>query len=208
MILNSDAETDLNRRTLFTSTGVKEWSAPEICRLFVDLHASADFQPNRLSTAEIVSHATFVYQAEWQPPKSADLWFATTKSECARGKDAYVLGIHHIDSAAARVFSVLEKHFPVIHADNLTALLEVPDFPEWLVHNPGLSKIPRLITPVVEPQPQPAEIHLTTVTNNISYDRTDPSSNDTVGQLGLDTTETVQNSTLQPIDRSQGLDRF
>ncbi|KAG9198551.1 hypothetical protein G6514_009853 [Epicoccum nigrum] len=105
-ILDSDVEADLNRRMLFISLGVKEWSAAEICRLIMDLHQSADFQPHRLSTAEIVSHAIFVYQAEWQPPKSANLWFATTRSERARGRDTYVPGIFSADSAAARVFAV------------------------------------------------------------------------------------------------------
>jgi len=153
LIVERNAESDSNRRKLFTSLGVKEWSAPGICRLILSLHASADFQPERLSMTQIISHATFLYQAKWQLPKGVDLWFVTTRSERFRGREIYVPGNSNVDSAAARVFAVLEKDFPVIHNYYLTVLPGDCEFVNWLVQNLGLSRIPRLVTPVVEPKP-------------------------------------------------------
>ncbi|KAJ4290882.1 hypothetical protein N0V90_010078 [Kalmusia sp. IMI 367209] len=155
LIVDVAAESDPSRRTLFTSLGVKAWEAPEICRLILKVHCSADFKPEQLSATQIVSHAVFLYQAAWQPPKSADLWFATAKDERCRGREMYISGSANLDSASGRVFAQLEKRFPVMHVEYLTALASEAGWPDWLVQNLGLSRIPRLITPVVEPRPQP-----------------------------------------------------
>ncbi|UPX11197.1 uncharacterized protein EKO05_0001817 [Ascochyta rabiei] len=179
LIVDCDAEADPNRRSLFASLGVKEWSASEICRLILDLHASADFQQQRLNTKQLVSHATFLYQAKWQPPKGANLWFATTKTESFCGREVYVSGRSNADSAVARVFATLEKHFPVMHTDYLTALPGEPEYIDWLIQNLGLSKIPRLVTPVVEPKPQPIETPFMTLTDNLSHNQVDSLASDT-----------------------------
>jgi hypothetical protein len=176
LIVENDAESDSNRRTLFTSLGVKAWEAPEICRLILDVHASTDFQPGQLNTSQIISHAVFLYRSKWQPPKGADLWFATARNERVRGREVYISGSANADSAAARLFAVLEKQFPVIHTDYLTAFTEETEWLDWLVQNLGLSKIPRLVTPVVEPRPQPMEVPLQNETP--SRIQTDPPSNE------------------------------
>lgn len=158
LIIDADAESDPSRRTLFTSLGVKAWEASEICRLIVKVHSSKDFQPNQLTTTQIISHAVFLYQASWQPPKGTDLWFATASGERYRGREMYIAGNKSSDSASGRLFTQLEKRFPVMHSDYLTTLASESGWPEWLVQNLGLSRIPRLVAPVVEPRPQPTEM--------------------------------------------------
>lgn len=153
--VDAASEADPIRRTLFTSLGVKTWQLSEICQLILQVHSSANFQPQQLSVSQLVSHAVFLYQAAWQPPKEADLWFATAKNARCRGREMYIPGNGNPDSASGHVFAQLEKRFPVIHTGYLAAL--DPGIPDWLVRNLGLSKIPRLVVPVVEPRLQPTK---------------------------------------------------
>jgi hypothetical protein len=158
MIMDSDVPSDPHRRTLFTCLGVKTLDPPEICRVILSVHGSADFHPELLDRAQLVSHATYLYQAKWQPPKGADLWFATARNIFFHGREMYIPGSSSTSPAAARIFSVLEKQFPVVHTDYLRALPGDSEWLDWLVQNLGLSKIPRLITPIVEPRSQPIEV--------------------------------------------------
>jgi hypothetical protein len=177
LIVDSEAESNSNRRTLFTSLGVKAWEAPEICRLILRVHASAGFRPERLTTTQIISHVVFLYQAKWQPPKDADLWFATASNERFHGREIYIPGSLNADSAAARVFAVLAKQFPVMHADYLTVLAGESEWLDWLVQNLGLSRIRRLVTPVVQPRLQPMEVP--PENESLSHNQLDPSLGDT-----------------------------
>lgn len=157
LIVDASVGSDSAQYTLFTRLGVKAWEAPEICRLIVSIHASATFQPSALTVTQIVSHAVFLFQASWVPPKDADLWFATAKDERCRGRELYISGSAAPDSASGRIFAQLEKHFSVMHAEYLSAMVSESGWLDWLVQNLGLSKIPRLVVPVVEPMPQPTE---------------------------------------------------
>lgn len=162
LIVDSTAETDPNRRKLFTSLGVKAWEAPEICRLVLKVHESSNFDPKTLAVDQLISHAAFLYKASWQPPKTADLWFATMQDERCLGRKLYIPGSIETNSPAARIFTQLQKQFAVIHNDYLKAFPLDADWPIWLVSNLGLSMVPRLITPHVDPKPQPTqtlEIH-------------------------------------------------
>jgi hypothetical protein len=116
---------------------------------------SSDFDPKSLTVDQLISHAAFLYKASWQPPKTADLWFATMQDERCRGRKLYIPGSIETNSPVARIFAQLQKQFAVIHNDYLKAFPLDADWPMWLVNNLGLSKVPRLITPHVEPQPQP-----------------------------------------------------
>ncbi|KAF1996938.1 hypothetical protein P154DRAFT_607356 [Amniculicola lignicola CBS 123094] len=156
-IVDSSAESDPNRRKLFTTLGVKAWEAPEICRLIVRVHESANFDPKRLAVEQLISHAAFLYNASWQPPKTVDLWFATMQDERCLGRKLYIPGSSEMNSPPARIFAQLQKKFAVIHNDYLKAFASSPDWPAWLVSNLGLSKVPRLVTPHVEPKLQPTQ---------------------------------------------------
>jgi hypothetical protein len=107
LIVDSTAESDPNRRKLFTSLGVKAWEAPEICRLVLKVHESSDFDPKSLTVDQLISHAAFLYKALWQPPKTADLWFATIQDERCMGRKLYIPGSIETNSLAARIFAQL-----------------------------------------------------------------------------------------------------
>jgi hypothetical protein len=164
LIIEAAAESDPNRRKLFANLGVKAWEASEICPLVLEVHASSSFEPQALTRGQLISHVIFLWKSSWQPPKGANLWFATTRDERCLGRNLYIPGSVEPDSAAARIFSQLQNQFAVIHGDYLEALSSDADGPDWLVRNLGLSMIPRLVTPQVDPKPQPAGA--TTVNQN------------------------------------------
>ena len=177
LIVDPSAESDPNRRKLFTSLGVKAWEAPEICRLVLRIHESSNFDPKTLAVDQLVSHAAFLYNASWQPPKTADLWFATMQDERCLGRKLYIPGSIETDSPAARIFTQLQKQFAVLHNNYLKAFALDADWPIWLVSNLGLSMVPRLITPHVDPKPRPTqtlEIHDNARTlDNVTLDKFD-----------------------------------
>jgi hypothetical protein len=155
-ILDSSAESDPNRRKLFTSLGVKDWEASEISRLILEVHQAPGFDSHTLTVDQLISHAVFLYKASWQPPKTADLWFATVQDKRCLGRKLYMPGSTEISSSAARIFVQLQKQFPLLHADYLKAFPDDPDWPVWLATNLGLSRIPRLVAPYIYPKPEPA----------------------------------------------------
>lgn len=157
LIVDSSAESDLHRRKLFMSLGVKAWEAPEICRLVLRIHGSSNFEPKTLAVDQLISHAAFLYKASWQPPKTADLWFATMQDGRCLGRNLYIPGSTGTDSSVARIFAQLEKQSAVIHDDYLKAFASDADWPNWVVSNLGLSMVPRLINPHVDPKPQPTQ---------------------------------------------------
>ncbi|KAL9597097.1 MAG: hypothetical protein Q9219_005380 [cf. Caloplaca sp. 3 TL-2023] len=154
---DASAESDNNRQKLFQILGVRVWEASEICRVIIEIHGSPSFDPKILTVDQLITHAAFLYQASWQPPKTADLWFATIRNERCLGRTLYIPSSIEANSSASRVFSQLQKHFGVIHNDYHKAFTSDADWPTWLVNNLGLSKVPRLITPNVDPRAQPTE---------------------------------------------------
>jgi len=160
VLVDAKAESDPPRRKLFATLGVKDWEVSEICRLVLQVHTSQSFEPISLTTAQLVSHAKFLWKASWQPPKDANLWFATTQDKRCLGKDLYIFGSAATGSAAARVFARMQDEFPVIHSDYLeTNSSDSPDgdWHDWLVLHLKLARVPRLVTPHVDPKPQPVE---------------------------------------------------
>ena len=157
LIVDSSVESDPNRRKLFASLGVKTWEAPEICRLILGVHESSNFDPKMLAVDQLIGHAAFLYKASWQPPKTADLWFATMQGERCLGRKLYIPGSIETDSPAARIYAQLQRKYAVIHNDYLKAFTLDADWPIWLARNLGLSMVPHLITPHVDPKPQPTQ---------------------------------------------------
>jgi len=154
LVVDKCVESDVNRRKFYVSLGVKAWEAPEICRLILRVHESPNFDAKTLAANQLISHAAFLYKASWQPPKDVAIWFATMQDERCLGRKLYIAGSVAEDSPASRVFAKLQERFPVIHNGYLETVPSDAEWPHWLVKNLGLSMIPRLITPLIEPKPQ------------------------------------------------------
>lgn len=157
LIADLSAETDDERRKLFVALGVKPWEAPEICHLILKLHEASDFDASKLTAEQLVSHAAFLYKASWQPPKDVKIWFAAMHGKRCLGRELYMPGSSEPDSPSYRVFAKLQTQFAVIHEDYLVEFQTDPQWPLWLINSLGVSMVPRLITPFVEPRPQPVQ---------------------------------------------------
>lgn len=144
-----------NRHNVFINLGEKTWEASEICRLTLSIHESPNFDPKTLKVDQLITHIMFLSSVSWQPSKTADLWFATNQDQRCLARNLYLLGDNDPNSPADRVSTKLQTQFPVIHEGYLEAFVGCPI---WLANNLGLSMIPRLITPHVEPMPQPTQI--------------------------------------------------
>jgi hypothetical protein len=153
LIVDKPTESDPKIRRLLVSLGVKAWEAPEICRLILREHDKPGFDAKALTTDQLISHAAFLYKSSWQPPKDVDIWFATTQDGRCFGRKLYIAGNIASNPSATRVFAKLQEQFPVIHNSYLEAFPSDVEWPHWLVKNLGLSMIPRLITPLIEPKP-------------------------------------------------------
>lgn len=183
LILDSSVESDANRRNLFVALGVKAWETPEICRLILQLHQSTDFDPTTLASDQLISHTAFLYESSWQLPKDADIWFATVQDKRCVGRKLYITGSVEPDSAASRVFTRLRERFAVIHDGYLKAYPSEVGWPLWLVHNLGLSMVPRLITPLIEPKPRP--VRTAQVREKSSEDSEQVEVNDLLAGMGI-----------------------
>ncbi|KAK4123607.1 hypothetical protein N657DRAFT_633853 [Parathielavia appendiculata] len=159
LIVHSAAESDLSRHALFATLGVKNCEASEICRLILKAHELPELDPKTLTVDQLVSHAAFLYKALWQPPKTANLWCATTvKDEHCLGRSLYIPGAAEAHLAAANVFAHLQRRFPVVHGGYLKAFPSDSNWPGWLVKNLGLSMAPRMIMPQIDTKPQPVKV--------------------------------------------------
>ncbi|RSL57984.1 hypothetical protein CEP53_006272, partial [Fusarium sp. AF-6] len=126
-------------------------------RNVLKVHGPANFDPKALTRDQLISHATFLYQASWRPPKTADIWFSTVQDDRCLGRKLYIPGYVEKNSTAARIFAYLQKQLSVMHGDYLDAFPSDPDWLTWLVDNVGLSMVPRLVTPPLDPEPQPTK---------------------------------------------------
>lgn len=151
LVVDEAAESNTNRRKLLVSLGVKAWDTPEICRQIMEVHESPSFDADALTTGQLISHAAFLYKSSWQPPANVNIWFATITDERCFGRDLYINGSVDPDLSVARVFAKPNEQFPVIHNGYLEAFPLDIKWPNWLIKNLGLSMVPRLITPPIEP---------------------------------------------------------
>ena len=155
-VVDPDAESDFYRRKLFESLGVGTWQTLEICELIVQVHGSPSFEPETLTTGQLVSHTKFLWKASWEPRGRFDLWFATTQGKRSLGKDLYIPRSIQAGTAAARIFARLQYDFPVIHEDYLKSCSADEGWNDWLECQLKTLEVPRLVSPQVEPKPKPA----------------------------------------------------
>jgi hypothetical protein len=156
LLTDTAADSDTHRRRLYALLGVTTWEASDICRTILDLHASHDFCPASLSREQLISHSKFMYEASWRPPRGSSMYFATAQDGRSTGLKLYIFANGGHDSLMSRISALSRDKFLVIHEDYLKAETADDLFSSWLVDNFRLSRVPRLVAPLVEPKPHPA----------------------------------------------------
>jgi hypothetical protein len=68
-VVDSVAALDDSRRSLFERLGVQDIDNSGMCHRIAAAHASPAFIPEQLNKAELIRHATLLFEASWQPPE-------------------------------------------------------------------------------------------------------------------------------------------
>jgi hypothetical protein len=143
--IHPEAASDQFRRTLFIHLGAKTFSKDLVCDAIVRTHEHPQFDPKRLSIAELVSHIKFLYGAHWKNTGTHDLYLATTSGTTCRGSEIY------LDSdepySATTLCLAIGKKIRILHPQytNSDLFIDVPYFKAWLARNLNVAKYPRLI---------------------------------------------------------------
>jgi hypothetical protein len=125
----------------------------EICNLILQRH---DNSPNNLETLprmSLISHARFLYMADWKNPGNVELWFTTTTNEFCKGSSLYFEPTRSTNSSKA-VWSLLRPKYPFVHNDYLAVFPQGQSrrkWLEWLCRNFYLSPYLRLVSPLHQP---------------------------------------------------------
>lgn len=90
MVVDQDAASDGRQRTLFLSLGVRNFTTNEISKVIVDTHNNPKVSPSSFTPAQLISHARFLYQANWTNTASSHLWFATADGVREKGSSVYL----------------------------------------------------------------------------------------------------------------------
>jgi hypothetical protein len=148
-VVDHHATRDDNRRRLFAQLGVKTYDVSQICRLILEKHA--DSSAKSLPQRSLVSHARFLFRADWKNQGKVDLWFATAKDERAQGSSLYVeQNPNRATNLPRTVFNHIQKKDRFIHMDYFGDCQQETrrKWVEWFCQQFSLSTCPRLVSPL------------------------------------------------------------
>jgi hypothetical protein len=119
----------------------------EMCQLILKLHASEQFRPESTSRAELISHATFLWKADWALLKlKRSIWVATQTGSFCRSSQVYISSDEPY--SASRVFGEYSQQFFFLHIDYTEAFSEISgsdNWKAWLRINLDVELFPRLV---------------------------------------------------------------
>ncbi|CZR50455.1 uncharacterized protein PAC_00327 [Phialocephala subalpina] len=143
--INFEAASDHSRRNLYTLLGARVWTNEKVCQAIISTHSSSSFLPMLLSLEDLISHAMFLFHANWTRISPGCLWLLTESGAVKPSFDAY------IDSdktgSASTLFGQDRKLFSFIHSDYSmkVALDRQSQLRDWMVANLGVAEFPRLV---------------------------------------------------------------
>lgn len=145
MEVHPHASKDLHRRNLLNMLGVKSFDSERICDIIIEVHSKPRFNPRALSPADLITHALFLYLADWVGPPGSDLWFVAENGTCVLGSQLYIdSGDAH---AATKYFAAHRTKFPFLHNDYFQfGSIQKERLSDWLVKNLNLHYLPRLVS--------------------------------------------------------------
>jgi hypothetical protein len=144
--IDYEAASDHSRRNLYTFFGARVWTNEKVCQSILSTHASSSFLPTLLSLSDLISHAMFMFHANWRRINPRCLWLLTESGAVKRSFDAY------IDSdetgSASTLFGQDRKVFSFIHSDySIKVPLESQtQLKDWMVATLGVAEFPRMVS--------------------------------------------------------------
>lgn len=145
-LIDRSAEAAPHRRNLFELLGAQKCDVVDICRLIVKKHNESDFDAKTIPRNQLITHATYLYEAKWQSEKGMHLWFATKRGGRAQASGLYMRAACNRGSPLAMVYDELDAHSDFIHEDYFVAYpKDRAAWLSWLEKEAGIATIPRLV---------------------------------------------------------------
>ena len=154
--IHPGAEANHPRRHLFMLLGAKDFVPAQICDIIIQAHSRDDFQSERLSIDDLISHAVFLYKAGWKNAEKSDMFFVTETGTHRLGSQVYMDS--DVPYSAKSVFADNRLAFDFLHPKyydvfsgvmDSTEELETEKWLKWLREHTNVSQLPRLATPSV-----------------------------------------------------------
>lgn len=144
--VDSLAASIYDRSRLFKWLGVRTADKRELAQRIVDQHGDLMFQPQNMSGTNLVSHAVFLYKANWREPVP-HFWFASENGTCCLGRDAY-LDVKSADESwvfsATAILSSHRSNFRFLHESYLETFGD-EESRKWLCDTFLVETTPRLM---------------------------------------------------------------
>jgi hypothetical protein len=141
-VVHLDAANDPSRRTLLRKLQAQDATETEVCRIIIQTHAAAEFDPKRVPVADMISHAAFLYKARWMRRSPEEyLWVVTEDHFRYRSHEVYMDSCE--PHSAGQIFKNNKGHFQFLHKA-YSKPFSRKEHLKWLQENLSLELIPRL----------------------------------------------------------------
>ncbi|KIX05483.1 uncharacterized protein Z518_06355 [Rhinocladiella mackenziei CBS 650.93] len=142
-LVREDAANHPTTRSLYSQLGLKVLSQESVVCNLIQIHMDESFSPHSMTLQQLISHATFLFNARADDSRLRYLWFVTKNgSGRVRGEQVYLTS--QVPFAASHYFDdQSDVHF--IHPDYLAVGGDDPQrWLRWLEKYAGMSILPRL----------------------------------------------------------------
>lgn len=143
-VVESGAEADPTRRQLFVGLGVKSFDTKTICQLIPQLHSSRA-NIDALPPADLISHAQFLYDSNWDVSQGPEIWFVAEDGKRQLGPSLYLDADPSDEHSATCLFARRRHKVAFLHGNYyLQYQSRLMEWKTWLTTFFKLSTIPRI----------------------------------------------------------------
>ncbi|KAI0546337.1 hypothetical protein F4679DRAFT_416227 [Xylaria curta] len=149
LVVKVDTDEDQSRRILLQKLGAQTLDNASICKIILETHKSADFNPEAVQMSSLINHIEFLYNTGWSSKSPEDgIWLVAEDASCHHGYGLYLSSDDPY--SATQILSrcdddpYFKKHFLFLNSGYSSRLAKVEDR-KWLQKTLGVSEVPRLV---------------------------------------------------------------
>ncbi|KAI0865764.1 hypothetical protein F4860DRAFT_264802 [Xylaria cubensis] len=149
LVVKVDTDEDQSRRILLQKLGAQTLDNASICKIILETHKSADFNPEAVQIPNLINHMEFLYNASWSSDSPEDgIWLVAEDASCHHGYGLYLSSNDPYSTtqilSRCDDDSSFEKHFLFLNSGYSSRFAKVDDR-KWLQRTLGVSEVPRLV---------------------------------------------------------------
>ncbi|TRX89111.1 hypothetical protein FHL15_010028 [Xylaria flabelliformis] len=149
LIVKVDTDEVQSRRILLQKLGAQTLDNASICKIILETHKSADFNPETVQISSLINHTEFLYNAGWSSESPEDrIWLVAEDASRHHGCGLYLSSDDPYSTT--QILSrcdddpSFKKHFPFLNSGYSSRFAKVEDR-KWLQKTLGVSEVPRLV---------------------------------------------------------------